>query len=1020
MAQLLALFWVTIGQWLESRGMGAVAEDCYRLAGNKGGKRGAKALCRLGGIMFTNGQLQDALAAYQESIHHDPANVSAWCDLGVAYRESAEFDEARRCYDRALEIDPLNSLALTRMGELHLAEGNPGAALNYFERVADESPVFHEALVNRIEELIEGDKLVEAEHAARQAIERYPDNAHFHACLGSVLIRAGKARLGLAACKKALEIQPEHQEALFNLTILQNDVTALQNNIGFIRQKLEQNVESAYLQILLAKVLRHSEQLAEAEAVCRKLLENQPTHAPGWKALAECVGARGDAAQSLEYCKKALVLQPEWDVVFSSIVFSSTYLPDQSPETIFKTHLDWAGRYEAPLLGKQFKHLPGKDADKRLKIGYVSGDLRNHPVGILLRGALQQHDHGKFEIHCFQTSFTADHLTEILRAGSDYWHQAQLMSVDELANLIHAQGIDILVDLSGHSFFNRLKVFALKPAPIQAAWIGYFHSTGLSSIDYFITDPHTTPQASEQYFSEIPARLPHSRFCYTPFELTPEVSAPPFSRTGYITFGSFNRLSKLNEPVIDAWSRIVMSLPAARLLIKSSGLGDTETAERLKQRFEACGLSPERLILRPSSNYLQMFDEYSEVDIALDPFPFNGGMTTLDALWMGVPVVTLAGNSVVSRQSVSILTNLGLDDLVFPDVESYVAGAVALALDTPRITNLRGIIRPKMSRSPLCDAEQFTQDLEMLYRRMWQAWCRGEKLGPEIVPGAPVARKIPSRFSFSQASDRPLLELFQQKRWQGTPPLVSLDPRLDALGPAPDRIEVVSATRMTESEFWNKSALGISLRRLGRDTRLVANIAYENQRGLPEVYNTRINAPDSQEILVFIHDDVWIDDCFLADHVINGLAMYDVIGVAGNRRRVQDQPAWGALSLNNNTFQDSTNKSGRVAHDSHPFGAISFFGPVPAECELLDGLFLATKKSRLKSVKVEFDPRFDFHFYDMDFCRSARKNGLRLGTWMIGLTHQSHGAFGSPQWNEKHRLYQDKWEADQKVPQGGK
>jgi len=223
-------------------------------------------------------------------------------------------------------------------------------------------------------------------------------------------------------------------------------------------------------------------------------------------------------------------------------------------------------------------------------------------------------------------------------------------------------------------------------------------------------------------------------------------------------------------------------------------------------------------------------------------------------------------------------------------------------------------------------------------------------------------------------------------------------------------IEIVSATRLSKNDFWSASALGISLRRLSQDTRLVAHIAFNNQRGLPDVFNARINAKNGHDILVFVHDDVWIDDYFLADRVIIGLKEFDVIGVAGNRRRVQNQPAWAFID-NKFTWDAKNNLSGSVAHGNHPFGAISVFGPVPAECELLDGVFLAAQKSRLIATSVQFDPRFDFHFYDMDFCLGARRNGLRLGTWPICITHQSGGAFGSPQWNEKYRLYLEKWKS---------
>lgn len=221
-------------------------------------------------------------------------------------------------------------------------------------------------------------------------------------------------------------------------------------------------------------------------------------------------------------------------------------------------------------------------------------------------------------------------------------------------------------------------------------------------------------------------------------------------------------------------------------------------------------------------------------------------------------------------------------------------------------------------------------------------------------------------------------------------------------------IEIVSATRMSEDDFYKKSALGISLRRLSWDSRLVARVAFENRLGLPDVFNARIQALGSNEILVFVHDDVWIDDYFIADRVTDGLRTYDVIGVAGNRRRIENQPGWAFID-NKSTWDSETNLSGSIAHGEYPFSAVSVFGTTPADCELLDGAFLAARKSTLLSNDVLFDPRFDFHLYDMDFCRSARKKFLRLGTWPICLTHQSVGAFGTPVWIENYLRYQKKW-----------
>ena len=221
-------------------------------------------------------------------------------------------------------------------------------------------------------------------------------------------------------------------------------------------------------------------------------------------------------------------------------------------------------------------------------------------------------------------------------------------------------------------------------------------------------------------------------------------------------------------------------------------------------------------------------------------------------------------------------------------------------------------------------------------------------------------------------------------------------------------IEIVCATRLSESEFWSKSALGQSLRRLEHDDRLVARPAFANRRGLPDVFNERISAPDSRDLLVFMHDDVWVDDYYVADRVIDGLKAYDVIGIAGNRRRVQNQPAWAFLD-DKFTWDSESNLSGSAGHGPRPFGEVTYYGTVPADCELLDGVFLAARKPALKAHGVLFDPRFDFHFYDMDFCRSARQKGLRLGTWPICLTHQSGGAFGTPRWRELFHQYIEKW-----------
>jgi predicted O-linked N-acetylglucosamine transferase (SPINDLY family) len=305
--------------------------------------------------------------------------------------------------------------------------------------------------------------------------------------------------------------------------------------------------------------------------------------------------------------------------------------------------------------------------------------------------------------------------------------------------LVRETRIDILVDLSGHTAFHRLLAFARRPAPVQAEWIGYFHSTGLSSIDYFITDPWTSPAQGGQLFTETPLYLPHTRFCYGPPDYAPEVGPLPARKNGYVTFGSFNRLPKLTDEAVAAWSQILRAVPGSRLVIKSSALSEHLVQSRLLARFAQQGVAADCLDLRTGSNHAELLAEYGDIDIALDTFPFNGGMTTLEALWMGVPVLTLAGETVVSRQSVSALANIGLvEELVFADVAAYIAGAVALASAGERMAALRQQLRPRMAASPLRDAAQFTRDLQALFRRMWQAWCAGEKLPSDLQSGHPT------------------------------------------------------------------------------------------------------------------------------------------------------------------------------------------------------------------------------------------------------------------------------------------
>jgi predicted O-linked N-acetylglucosamine transferase (SPINDLY family) len=382
----------------------------------------------------------------------------------------------------------------------------------------------------------------------------------------------------------------------------------------------------------------------------------------------------------------------------------------------------FATRIAVPV-SLNFKNTP--EPERRLRVGYVSGDFKQHPVGFFLAPVLANHDPDAVEIYGYSNSLKNDWLTQQLRERCTQWRSLVGLSNSAAASLIAADGIDILVDLSGHTAENRLEIFARKPAPVQVSWLGFWGTTGLSTIDYLLSDTTTIPDGEEQYYSETVFRLPDNRFCYAPPYYAPApATTAPCLKNGYVTFGSFNNLMKIGPDVIQLWARLLQANPGARLLLKWGTLADNVVRENLLSMFAAHGVAPERVVLRPQSPHPEMLDEYADIDIALDPFPFSGGLTSCEAMWMGVPVITLPGKRAVSRQTLGFLRGIGLPELAASSADEYVRIATELATDQPRLTELRRTLRRRMAASPLCDGYAFTRNLEAAYRTMWENWCQ--------------------------------------------------------------------------------------------------------------------------------------------------------------------------------------------------------------------------------------------------------------------------------------------------------
>jgi predicted O-linked N-acetylglucosamine transferase (SPINDLY family) len=357
-----------------------------------------------------------------------------------------------------------------------------------------------------------------------------------------------------------------------------------------------------------------------------------------------------------------------------------------------------------------------------LRLGFLSPDFHYHPVGYFLVGVLENLDREQCETICYSDGRTRDDLTVRFHAAAAIWRETRRSSDEQLAEQIRTDQIDVLFDLSGHTAHNRLLVFARKPAPVQVTWLGYEGTTGLVAIDYLLADRHVVPKGTEAHYQEKVLRMPDGYVCYDPPATAPSVNPLPACDKGYVTFGSFNNLAKINPEVVALWARILRRVPGSRLAMKYKGLGDQAVKSRYLELFAASGVSPDRLDLLPPSPFTEYLAAYQQVDIGLDPFPFSGGATTCESLWMGVPVITCPGETFASRHCLSHLAGVGLTETVARDLDEYVELAATMAGDLPRLSALRLRLRAQMEGSPLCDGRRFATDFTHLVRDVWRHW----------------------------------------------------------------------------------------------------------------------------------------------------------------------------------------------------------------------------------------------------------------------------------------------------------
>lgn len=563
----------------------------------------------------------------------------------------------------------------------------------------------------------------EAVDCLRTAILLRPDHALTHYNLGTIFRAQGRLDEAARSFGEAVRLDPGQVEAYEKLKEVLLDLGRGEDAARCCLEMLKLYPVNAETIASKGSMLHILSRLEEAADCYRKALLLKPDNALLHDSLASVLCEQGMHEEAIKNYRLALQLAPTNYRIHSNLLLTLQYSPDIDSAEIFAEHCGAAKAY-AVVLPERLVHANDREPERRIRVGYVSSDFRLHSVAFFLEPLLVDHDPRYFEIFCYSGVSRPDAMTERMQGWAHHWRNIAGVPDEQVAAMVSADGIDILVDLAGYTSSCRLGLFARKPAPVQVSWLGYPDTTGLEAMDYRFTDALADPEGRDEFYVESLVRLPGCFLCYKPVLEVPKVAALPALEKGYITFGSFNILPKVNEKVVALWAEVLRAVPQSRLLVKSAPLTDCATTERYYGLFESQGIGRDRVeLIGHTATQAEHLDLYKRLDIALDTFPYNGTTTTCEALWMGVPVVTLTGLRHSGRVGVSLLNAVEMQDWIAETPEQYVATAAKLAADLPRLTRLRAGLREHMAISPLCDGKAFAAKVEVVYREMWRKYC---------------------------------------------------------------------------------------------------------------------------------------------------------------------------------------------------------------------------------------------------------------------------------------------------------
>ena len=874
-----------------------------------------------------------AIAHYQRAAHLAPS-IATDIELASAYADDRQYHMAVAIASEALRRDPcaygLHFVLGHCMHQLDLTED----AIEHYRLVLTAEPAHVPSRTN----------------------------------LATILRDTGRWEEAIRELKAGLERTPESPELLSALSLsykIQGDSTQA---IEFARKALRVKPDDAPTLNLLAVCLSKDNQSPEGIELLHRCIQQHPKNRDAYGNLGTVYLDRGQVPEAIGAFHAGLEVDPNVANIRSNLLLAATYDDTLTPQQVFELHREYNQFFGGPDAVNRKAPLPR--AGRRLRIGYVSPDFRQHVAAFFIGPALMHANPDAFQIFCYANVQRPDQISGVFKSLAHHWRDIVGLSDERVRQMIEDDQIDILVDLAGHTAENRLPVFGSRAAPVQVTMIGYPNTTGLQSMDYQITDRYLHPPGEmEGLASESLFHLPEVFACYRPPNKVPDVGPLPALKSGEIVFGSFSNLAKLRPPVLQLWSRIAARVPNSRFVIQGAGLSDSASCELFRERCIQAGLPMERVTLAPTVPFNRFFESLNSIDVALDSFPFNGHTTSCQLLHMGVPLITLAGRTRSGRMGVTLLSNLNLHQLIAHSEEEYVDIAARLASDLPYLASLRSTLRHRLETSPIMDGRRWVRHLEAAYETMWQKYADAQSgiSAIESESARSSASTVVRKHSYPSPDGKLTFSIIVCSR-------------------TPERVQ-----RTLERCRAIFGARGLEF------------VEVFNPSSLSSGYNLGLRECTAEHVLLS-HDDVEILTSDASEKIEHQLSMFDVLGVVGTDKLMEASWIWAG----------QPHIFGQIGHPrADGSGFIHFlFGRIPAEMpriQAIDGLFMAARRSVFDRVRFDEETFTGFHLYDIDFSYAAHLAGFRVGILRgVHFIHESGGRYDL-NWEEYRKQFLEKY-----------